>query len=143
MISTLTSTGCFWLSEGSIGYFSLILILGGIAFGNFLAIPPSMVADVIDWDEVETGKRREGNYFAIWAFTTKLGAAVTGFIALQVLEHVGYVPNVPQTDTVKLWLLIMFSWFPAICYLLSAITLLRFRFDADELSRVQEKLDRA
>ena len=142
IMSTFTSAGCFWLSEGSIGYFSFILVFGGIAFGNFLAIPPSMVADVIDWDEVETGKRREGNYFAIWAFTTKLGAAVTGFIALQVLEYVGYVPNVPQTETVKTWMLVMYSWFPALCYLISAITLLRFNFDARELSRVQERLNR-
>lgn len=97
-ISTCTSAGCWWLAEGSVMYFSVLLILGGAAFGNFLALPPSMVADVIDWDEMTTGKRREGNYFAIWAFTTKLGAAITGFIALQILEYVGYVPGVAQTE---------------------------------------------
>jgi len=141
-ISTCTSAACWWLGEGSVIYFSIILVLGGAAFGNFLALPPSMVADVIDWDEMTTGKRREGNYFAIWAFTTKLGAAITGFVALQVLEQVGYVPGQAQTETVKLWMLGMYSWFPALFYLASAVTLLRFNFGSDDLAAVQQTLGR-
>lgn len=143
LISTLTSAACWWLAEGSVIYFSIILVFGGAAFGNFLALPPSMVADVIDWDEAATGKRREGNYFAIWAFTTKLGAAITGFTALQVLEQVGYVPGVAQTDLVKVWMLGMYSWFPAIFYLLSAIVLVRYDFSREELNEIQSKLGRA
>lgn len=143
VMSTLTSAGCWWLGDGTVGYFTILLIFGGSAFGNFLAIPPSMVADVIDWDEVETGKRREGNYFAIWAFTTKFGAAITGFIALQVLEYVGYLPGQPQTELVKSAMLLMYSWFPAVCYLLSAVTLLRFSFTSDDLKAVQHQLGRA
>ncbi|MFT4799943.1 MAG: GPH family glycoside/pentoside/hexuronide:cation symporter [Candidatus Azotimanducaceae bacterium] len=141
-ISTCTSAACWWLGEGSVIYFSIVLVLGGAAFGNFLALPPSMVADVIDWDEMTTGKRREGNYFAIWAFTTKLGAAITGFVALQVLEHVGYVPGQAQTEEVKLWMLAMYSWFPALFYLASAITLMRFNFHSDDLAAVQQTLGR-
>ena len=29
---------------------------------------------LIDWDEVRTDQRREGSYFAVWGFATKLGA---------------------------------------------------------------------
>jgi len=143
VMSTLTSASCWWLDAGSVGYFTIILVFGGSAFGNFLAIPPSMVADVIDWDEVETGKRREGNYFAIWAFTTKFGAAVTGFVALQVLEYVGYVPGQAQTELVQNSMLLMYSWFPAACYLLSALTLMRFKFTSSDLKIVQRQLGRA
>jgi len=142
IISTITSAMCWWLNDGSVAFFSIILVFGGFAFGNFLALPPSMVADVIDWDEVETGKRREGSYFAIWAFTTKLGIAITGFVALQVLEHVGYVPGVAQTELVKTSMLWMYSWFPAIFYILSAVALLRFSFTREELHAVQVKLGR-
>ena len=141
-ISTCTSAGCWWLAEGSVLYFSLLLVFGGAAFGNFLALPPSMVADVIDWDEMKTGKRREGNYFAMWAFTTKLGAAITGFVALQVLEHVGYQPGVAQTPEVKLWMLGMYSWFPALFYALSVATLMRFQFHQQDLDAVQASLGR-
>ena len=120
----------------------MLLVLGGISFGNYLSLPPSMVADLIDYDEVLTGRRREGSYFAIWAFATKLGNAVTGFVALQVLEHVGYVPGQPQTETVKLWMLWMFSWFPAFFYLLSGLSLFRFRFTREDLAEAQKRVGR-
>ena len=142
-LATISSAACWWLHEGSILYFSILLVCGGISFGNYLTLPPSMVADIIDYDEVSTGRRREGAYFAIWAFVTKLGAAVTGFVALQVLEHVGYVPGVAQTETVKTWMLWMYSWFPALLYLLSFITLFRFNFSAEDLTATQVKIGRA
>lgn len=92
--------------------------------------------------QVSEGKGREGSYFAIWAFTTKLGAAITGFVALQVLEHVGYVPGQAQTELVKSWLLWMFSWFPALFYLASAIMLFRFKFSQADLHQIQTRLGR-
>ncbi len=139
-IAAATSVPCFWLSPGSVWYFTIILALGGVSFGNYLSLPPSMVADLIDYDEVLTGRRREGSYFAIWAFATKLGNAITGFVALQVLEHVGYVPGQAQTETVKLWMLAMFSWFPAFFYLLSGLALFRFRFTRADLDEAQRRL---
>lgn len=142
-IAIVTSAACYWLREGSIGLFSVILVLGGASFGNYLALPPSMVADLIDHDEASTGMRREGAYFAVWSFATKAGNAITGFAALQVLEHVGYLPGVPQSPTVKLWMLWMYSWFPALFYLLSGVALLGFRFTRRDLAIAQEKVGRA
>ena len=136
------SVACWGLAPGAIGYFTCILILGGITFGNYLALPASIVADLIDYDEARTGRRREASYFAIWAFATKLGNAITGFTALQVLEHVGYVPGVPQTELVKTWMLGMYSWFPAAFYILSGLALLRFRFTQADLEAVQKQLGR-
>ena len=141
-LAVVTSAACFWLSDGSIGFFSVILVLGGASFGNYLALPPSMVADLIDHDEVSTGMRREGAYFAVWSFATKAGNAITGFAALQVLEHVGYRPGVAQSELVKLWMLWMYSWFPALFYLLSGIALLGFRFTQLDLADAQQKVGR-
>jgi glycoside/pentoside/hexuronide:cation symporter, GPH family len=142
VIATLTSAGCAWLAEGSIALFTVILVFGGVSFGNFIALPPSMVADLIDWDEARTGHRREASYFGIWSFATKFGNAFTGFAALQVLEHVGYLPGVPQTETVKTWMVWMYSWFPAFFYLLSGLALARFDFTRGDLDDVQRALGR-
>ncbi len=142
-LATLTSAGGWWLDDATIGYFSLLLIFGGLSFGNFSAIPPAIVADVIDFDEVSSGRRREGAYFAIWAFVTKLGGAVTGFVTLQVLEHVGYAPGVEQTELVKTWMLAMFAWFPAALYFASLVTLFRFNFTATDLAAAQKSIGRS
>ena len=142
VLAVLTSAGCWWLAEDTIGYFSLLLVFGGASFGSFVTLPSSMVADVIDFDEVGSGLRREGAYFAIWAFVTKLAGAVTGFCALQVLEHVGYVPGQAQTELVKTWMLWMYSWFPAALYGASLLALFRFKFTSADLAHVQRRVGR-
>ena len=142
-LATLTSSACFWLDEGRVAYFTVLLVFGGMSFGNYISLPASIVADLIDYDEVQTGRRREASYFAIWAFATKFGSAFTGFAALQVLEQVGYIPGVPQTETVKTWMVWMYSWFPAAFYLASGIALLRFRFTRDDLDTAQRHIGRA
>jgi glycoside/pentoside/hexuronide:cation symporter, GPH family len=141
-VATATSASCSALHEGSVGLFTAILVFGGMAFGNYLALPSSIVADLIDWDEARTGGRREAAYFGVWAFATKFGNAFTGFAALQVLEHVGYLPGVAQTETVKHWMIGMFSWFPAAFYLLSGLALMRFRFTRRDLDEVQRAIGR-
>ncbi len=141
-LAAVTSMGCAFLASGTVLYFSIVLFFGGLSFGNYLSLPPSMVADLIDWDEVRTGGRREGSYFAIWAFVTKLGAAITGFVALQILEHVGYQPGVPQTERVQWWMLWMYSWFPAALYLASGLALLRFGFSRADLEQAQRDVGR-
>jgi Na+/melibiose symporter-like transporter len=141
-LATLTSAACWWLAEGTVALFTAILVLGGMSFGNYIALPPSMVADLIDWDEARTGRRREASYFGLWSFATKFGNAFTGFAALQVLEHVGYLPGVAQSETVKTWMLWMYSWFPAACYLLSGLALARFRFTRDDLDDAQRTTGR-
>lgn len=140
---TLLHIGCYWLDKGTIVYFSFLMAFAGMSYGNYLALPPSIVADIIDYDEVRTGRRREGSYFAIWAFVTKLGAAVAGFASLQILEHVGYIPGVEQTSTVIKWMVWMYSIFPATLYLLSGITLFRFNFSRNDLEETQRQLGRA
>ena len=142
-LATLASGMCYGLDEGRVAYFSLVLVLGGASFGGYLSIPPSMVADLIDWDEVRTGGRREANYFALWAFATKCANAITGFTALQVLEHVGYVPGRPQSEPVQAWMVGMFSIFPACFYALSGLALLRFRFSRADLDEAQRAVGRA
>ncbi len=80
--ATATSAGCWWLSDGTILLFTALLVFGGASFGNYVALPASIVADLIDWDEARTGLRREASYFALWAFATKFGSAFTGWAAL-------------------------------------------------------------
>lgn len=141
-LACVTSVACAGLGDGSVLYFSVILVLGGAAYGNTLSLPPAMVADLIDWDEARTGRRREGSYFAIWAFATKLGAAITGFVALQVLEAVGYAPGVEQSERVKWWMIWMYSWFPGAFYFAAGIALAGFHFTREDLDVAQRKIGR-
>ena len=117
VIAVVVSGAMFLLGPGRSTLFFVLLACGGVSLGGSMALPASMQADVIDQDELETGKRREGAYFGLWALATKAAAAMTLFVALQILVWTGYVPNVAQTPRVVLAMRLLYSVFPGLCYL--------------------------
>jgi Na+/melibiose symporter-like transporter len=79
----------YWLGPGAAGAFSIICILSGIAFGADLALPPALLARVIEASG--HAGRREGAYFGLWNFVNKLTLAIAGGVALPLLEGLGYL----------------------------------------------------
>lgn len=79
----------FLLGEGQLAAFALICVLSGVAFGADLALPPALLARVIDANG--HNGQREGAYFGLWNFVNKLTLALAGGIALPLLEALGYV----------------------------------------------------
>ncbi len=78
----------FALDAGQLAAFALICVLSGAAFGADLALPPALLARVIDANG-HSG-RHEGAYFGLWNFVNKLTLALAGGIALPLLEALGY-----------------------------------------------------
>jgi GPH family glycoside/pentoside/hexuronide:cation symporter len=85
-----------------------------------------MAADVIDYDELRTGKRREAQYMAFWTMIPKLVAIPGSSIPLAVLAAVGYVPNQVQTEEVMFWIRFIYSIFPATFYLTALLIVSRY-----------------
>lgn len=79
----------FWLDAGALWGFAAICVLSGFAFGADLALPPALLARVVDANG--HGGQREGAYFGLWNFVNKLTLAIAGGIALPLLEGLGYV----------------------------------------------------
>ena len=61
-----------------------------------------MQADVIDYDEFYTGKRREAQYGAFWSMLPKWVAIPSAAIPIAILASMGYVPNAVQNPRVIL-----------------------------------------
>ena len=78
----------YTLGEGQLAAFALICVLSGVAFGADLALPPALLARVIDANG--HNGQREGAYFGLWNFVNKLTLALAGGIALPLLEGLGY-----------------------------------------------------
>jgi Na+/melibiose symporter-like transporter len=77
----------YGLGAGALLPFAAICVLSGIAFGADLALPPALLARVID---ANGHQGREGSYFGLWNFVNKLSLAIAGGIALPLLEGLGY-----------------------------------------------------
>jgi len=64
--------------------------LAGLSVSAAHVLPDAMFPDVIEWDELRTGRRQEGIYYGVKNFVRKLTGALAIFIALQVLGWFGY-----------------------------------------------------
>lgn len=78
------------LGPGDVVAFAVICILSGVAFGADLALPPSLLADVIGRNGRMQGA---GAYFGLWTLATKLNLALAAGIALPLLGALGYAPG--------------------------------------------------
>jgi len=109
----LASVSLFFLGEGQLLETGIILAFAGSVFGARLFLGPALQADVIDYDELHTGKRREAQYGALWAFMTKFTVIPSMSIPLAVLASLGYQPNVEQSEAVTFAIRAIFGLLPA------------------------------
>ncbi len=79
-----------YLGTGDVAAFAIVCVLSGLALGADLALPPSLLADVIGRDGA-TGAT--GAYFGLWTLSTKLNLALAAGIALPLLGVLGYAPG--------------------------------------------------
>src|SRR5262249_21136299 len=114
----------------------LICVLTGFASAGTDVLFPSIQADVIAWDELETGQRKEGSYFAAWAFAAKCAGSLSVALVGVALDVVGYAPNAEQPAAVKQAILWLAAGGPATFYVLGILLFLRFRLGEAEHAQI-------
>ena len=111
-INTGAFVGVFFLGPGDAAIYGVLVFLSGIGFGATLAIPSAIQADVIDYDELLTGERREGQYIGLWSISKKFAAAVGIGLGLSLLGMAGYTPNAEQPAGVQMTLRVLYALVP-------------------------------
>lgn len=81
--------------------FLVVCIASGVALGADLALPPALLADVIDR---QNARERTGSYFGIWTFATKANLALAAGLALPVVSAFGYRAGEPTSSVMALTL---------------------------------------
>ncbi len=125
-LNTGAFVGVFFLGAGDVLLYGILVFLSGIGFGATLALPSAIQADVIDYDELLTGRRREGNYIGLWSIAKKLAAAVGIGIGLTLLGQAGYRANTIQTEEVQLVLRSLYALVPSVCNLMALLIALAY-----------------
>ena len=116
----------FLLRPGDIWQLMVLICWAGIGFGAGLFLTPSMQADVIDYDELYTGKRREAQYTAFWSMLPKFVAIPSAAVPIAILASLGYIPNAIQVPHVVFAIRAIFALGPATCSALSFLIARRF-----------------
>jgi glycoside/pentoside/hexuronide:cation symporter, GPH family len=110
------------LGAGDTTAFAIICVLSGVALGADLALPPSLLADVICRRGSMAGA---GSYFGLWTLATKLNLALAAGIALPLLAALGYRPG-GRDATALTALAIVYAFVPCVLKLGAGVALLRF-----------------
>ena len=80
----------------------VVLVLGalaGVGVAVAYLIPWSMLPDVIELNELQTGERHEGSFYGLVVLLQKLGVALALFLVGQALSLAGYVTPLPGQES--------------------------------------------
>ena len=76
----------------------VLAVLAGVGVATAYIVPWSMMPDVIELDELETGQRREGVFYGLMVLLQKFGLAAGQFIIGVVLQNTGFIATEGQTN---------------------------------------------
>ncbi len=119
-VAVLAFVWAFFLGANDAVAFTIICALSGLALGADLALPPSMLADVIDQDG--GSGRREGSYFGLWSLLSKLSLALAAGLSMPLLAWLGYRPG-GEAGTGSLALASVYALLPCVLKLAAAALL--------------------
>ncbi|MET1260139.1 MFS transporter [Flagellimonas sp. DF-77] len=88
----------FLFVPGKPWLYIVALPLFSFGIGSLFTIMMSMTADVIDIDEMNTGKKREGIFGAIYWWMVKVGFAIAGALSGIIIGIVGFNPDLATVD---------------------------------------------
>lgn len=91
----IAQVGLFSLQPNQITLMYILAIMAGIGVSTAYLIPWSMIPDVIELDELQTGQRREGIFYAFMVFLQKLGLALGLYLVSRSLATSGFKEAVP------------------------------------------------
>lgn len=118
-IASISIIAAFFLPPEPTNLIYLVAFGAGLGFSAQWVFPWSMLPDVVEYGEWDTGERHEGAYYGVWAFMGKftgaLGIAMSGWA----LQLYGYVPDVEQTARALFGIKFWFSPVPIIAFMVS------------------------
>lgn len=80
----------FFLHVSSVTVYIVISTIGYVGFGFFNLVIWAFITDIIDDQEVRTGRREDGTIYAVYSFARKIGQALAGGLGGFALGLVGY-----------------------------------------------------
>jgi GPH family glycoside/pentoside/hexuronide:cation symporter len=132
----------FLMIPGKPYMFLFALPFHSFGIGGLFTIMMSMTSDVLDIDELNTGKRREGVFGAIYWWMVKLGFAFAGALSGLILTAVNYQSGaVAQPEGAVDGLRMFFSGLPILCTLMAIAVMWNYKVDENYAKEVRAKLD--
>ena len=122
--------------------FIIALPFFSFGIGGLFTLMMSMTADVCDLDELNTGKRREGIFGAIYWWMVKFGFAVAGLLSGLIMTLVGFEPDSNiQTESAITGLRIFYSGFPILGTLIAIYAMRDYDLTEEKANQIRAQLE--
>ncbi|WP_299887195.1 MFS transporter [uncultured Lacinutrix sp.] len=137
MLYFLFIPGKPWMYIFALPFFSF-------GIGSLFTIMMSMTADVIDIDELNTGKRREGIFGAIYWWMVKVGFAIAGALSGVIIWLVGFNSDLPTLDQQGAvdGLHAFFCFFPTLGTIAAMYIMRDYEVSEERASEIRAALDK-
>lgn len=144
-ILTLTLTGFSFLLTFFIGWTLnlaiIVFILIGIGFSGYMITNNLVIADIVDYDETKTNKRRETTYSGINALLTKPAISLGNWLFLLIISLSGFNSEQPtQVFSAQLGIMAGFSLIPSIFLFLGTVAMCLYPLDGPQWLAQKRKL---
>lgn len=135
--------GDWWLYDPARPWLQLFAC-GFVAFtgAGFWTLYGATIGDVVDYDESQTGQRREGSFSACQSWITKVGIALGVGASGWILQFTGFdAKQSIQTPEAIFWIRILLSGIPVIGLVLALIAILRFPLTESRMADIRRQLE--
>lgn len=120
-----------------------VAIIAGIGFSSQWICPHSMLPDVVEYDELLSGQRREGLHYGMWGMVCKVTSALAMAISGWGLELFGYVEGADvQSGPAMLGIRILFSALPVLLLALCIPLLIKYPITKESHARLLKELEK-
>jgi GPH family glycoside/pentoside/hexuronide:cation symporter len=125
------------------GFMFAIMLLAGIGLSPTYVLPWAIVPDTIDYDTVRTGQRKEGTYYGLWTFSSKIGQALAAFLIGNTLFLSRYAANqTVQPDTAIFGIRLLFGPVMTFFYIVGGIVVLFYPINRSKYDEIRTAIDR-
>ena len=102
-IASVAIIGAFFLPQGPTPLIYVVAFVAGMGFSAQYVFPWSMIPDVLEVDQAQTGERHEGVYFGVNNFLGKLTGAIGIAASGWALKLYGYVSECGANSSRPIW----------------------------------------
>lgn len=142
IVAAILSVIFYTFTANQLFLIMLFQVLISICAGMIFPLLWSMYADIVDYQELKTGRRATGLIFSSSSMSQKLGWALGGALTGWLLGAIGYDQNAAVQSAEAIGgVKLMMSWLPAISCVLAVVAVVFYPLSEKRMGEVVKQLE--
>lgn len=126
--------------------FYVFIVIAGAGLSSFFIVLWSMIPDVVEFGQLQTGHRHEGVYYGLWFFVQKLGMALSAVVNGAILSISGFRQSscgavLDQAPCAITGISVLLAWMPLVFIVAGLAILVFYPINAAKHAEIRQLLD--